>query len=159
MILAAQRKSSPVLLVEDDPIDVFFALKAFKAAGVQNTIIVAHDGAEAMEILKLRNQSSLHVPALVITDVKMPRVDGFDLLVWLRTEPQFETIPRLVISSSVLEADVAKSLELGATAYFVKRNALPELIELVRGWKETFLEGNQECECDDVSAGPARSFR
>jgi CheY-like chemotaxis protein len=159
VIRASQTKSSPVLLVEDDPIDVFFALRAFKAAGIQNGIIVAHDGEEAMEILKLRNQSSLPVPALVITDIKMPRVDGFDLLLWLRTQPQFEAVPRLVISSSILEADVAKSLQLGATAYFVKENTLPELIELVRRWKETFLEGRQEGECDDVSAVPAGSSR
>jgi len=126
----------PVLLVEDDDNDVFLMQHSFAIARVQNPLFVAHDGEHAIELLE---RTSNH-PRLLITDINLPRVDGFDLLLWLQGQPRFRETPKLVISSSVLEEDLAKSLLLGATAYFVKPNGLSALTALVRQWKETYLE-------------------
>jgi CheY-like chemotaxis protein len=70
----------------------------------------------------------------------MPRVDGFELLLWLQARPRFKNVPKIVMSGSVLEEDLAKSLMLGATAYFTKPNGLEELVAMVREWKSAYLE-------------------
>lgn len=136
MIRAAPTKP-PVLLVEDDQNDIFLTRLAFTAAQVQNPLFIAHNGEHAIELLGNAHNS----PCLIITDIKMPRVDGFEFLIWLQTQPNLRDIPKLVISSSVLEEDLAKSLLLGATAYFTKPHGLGALVELVKQWKMNYLEG------------------
>ena len=126
-----------ILLVEDDDNDVLLMRRALVAAQVQNPLLVAHDGEHAIELLRKTSNK----PGLLITDIKMPKIDGFELLLWLQTHPYFKDTPKLVISSSVLEDDLAKSLPLGATAYFIKPTDHHDLVELVRQWKKTYLEG------------------
>jgi CheY-like chemotaxis protein len=128
-------KLPPILLVEDDENDVFLMRVACTAAHLENPMFVAQDGQHATEFLR-----RIQKPALLITDIKMPRVDGFELLIWLQTQPQFHDLPKLVISSSVLEEDLAKSLLLGATAYFTKPDGLGALVHLVKRWKKDYLE-------------------
>src|SRR5215471_5457986 len=94
--------------------------RAFRLAGVENQLLVARNGEEAIKML--RDGELTHKPCLLITDIKMPRVDGLELLLWLRMRLEFDDVPKLVISSSVLQADLTKSLLLGATAYFTKPN-------------------------------------
>lgn len=79
-------------------------------------------------------------PSVLITDIKMPKVDGFELLIWLRTQPRLKTMPKLVISSSILEEDLARSLQLGATAYFIKPHGQSALVRLVRYWNAAFFQ-------------------
>jgi CheY-like chemotaxis protein len=131
----ALTKLPPILLVEDDENDVFLMRVACTAAHLENPMFVAQDGQHATEFLR-----RIQKPALLITDIKMPRVDGFELLIWLQTQPQFHDLPKLVISSSVLEEDLAKSLLLGATAYFTKPDGLGALVHLVKRWKKDYLE-------------------
>jgi CheY-like chemotaxis protein len=125
-----------ILLVEDDDNDIFLMRRALTAAQVKNPLLVAHNGAQAIDLLKKISNK----PALLITDIKMPKLDGFELLLWLQTQPYFHDIPKLVISSSIIEEDLAKSLLLGATAYFIKPNRHHDLIQLVSQWKKTHLE-------------------
>ena len=127
-----------VLLVEDDDNDVYLMRRAFMIAQVQNPLFVAHNGEHAVELLT--NAPGSPGLCLLITDIKMPRIDGFELLLWLQTQPQFRDLPKLVISSSVLEEDLAKSLLLGATAYFTKPTGLHALAELVSQWKRNYLQ-------------------
>src|SRR5512133_3063139 len=114
----------PILLAEDEPHDVFFMRRAFEQAGVANPLQSVADGAEAIDYLSGTGQYAdrrrYPLPCLLVTDIKMPKVDGFDLLAWLQTQPQFKDLPRLVISSSCHEKDLKRSLGLGALAYFTK---------------------------------------
>jgi CheY-like chemotaxis protein len=130
----------PILLVEDDENDVFLMRRAFSTAKVENPLLVADNGEQAMELLKQRGNNPTSMPCLLITDIKMPRIDGFELLVWLQTQPSFHAMPKLVISSSILEEDLAKSLQLGATAYFIKPPSFVALVQLVREWKVAFFD-------------------
>jgi CheY-like chemotaxis protein len=134
----AVKTLSPVLLVDDDDNDVLLMQRAFRVAEVENPLLVAGNGEVAIALLS-GNDPGGH-PCLLITDIKMPRVDGFELLLWLQTQVHLREIPKLVISSSVLEEDLAKSLQLGATGYFTKPTGMGALVGLVRRWKGTYLE-------------------
>src|SRR5690242_13914242 len=128
-------QSAPILLVEDEANDVWLMQRAFERAKIEQPLLVAENGDEAIELLR----SLTRAPCLLVTDIKMPKADGFDLLRWLQTQPQFNRMPKIVISSSVLEEDLAKSLQHGATAYFVKPSKHSDLLELVQKWKEMYL--------------------
>jgi len=135
---------SPIVLVEDDENDVVLLDRAFSQAHVEHPLLVAHNGEEAIDLLRSEGSSTggnhAWLPSLLISDLKMPKLNGFEFLVWLQTQPQLRSIPKLVLSSSVLEDDERKSLELGATAYFIKPNSYKALVQLVRKWKELYLE-------------------
>jgi len=135
---------SPIVLVEDDENDVVLLDRALSQAEVEHPLLVVHNGEEAIDLLRSEGSSAggnhVWLPSLLISDLKMPKLNGFEFLVWLQTQPQLHSIPKLVLSSSVLEEDERKSLELGATAYFVKPNNYKGLVQLVRKWKELYLE-------------------
>lgn len=133
---AIQTIPAPILLVEDDDNDVFLMRRAFTVANVENPLFVAHSGEHAVELLK----RPLNQPCLLITDINLPGLDGFDLLVWLQNQPRFRDMPKLVISASVFAEDLDKALVLGATACFTKPHGIGLLVELVRQWKEGYLE-------------------
>jgi CheY-like chemotaxis protein len=138
-------KALPIVLVEDDDNDVFLMRLGLKGAGVENELVVLRNGEEAIELLTKCENGVAPIPCLLITDIKMPRVDGFELLLWLQVHPHFRDVPKLVMSGSVLEEDLAKSLLLGATAYFTKPSALGELVMMVRTWKSAYLESGAGC--------------
>ena len=136
----------PVVLVEDDENDLVLLDRAFSQARVEHPLLVAHNGEEAIGLLGSESDPGAGktlLPSLLITDLKMPKLDGLELLMWLQAKPQFRQIPKLMLSSSVLEEDLQKSLELGATAYFVKPNNFSDLVQLVRKWKGLYLEGSE----------------
>lgn len=135
-------KAPSIVLVEDDDNDVFLMRLGFRGAQVENELLVTRNGEEAIELLTRCDNGLSPTPCLLITDIKMPRVDGFELLIWLQTRPRFRDMPKLVMSGSILEEDLAKSLMLGATAYFTKPNGLGELVTMVRAWKSSYLEGD-----------------
>ena len=144
MMERSNRSLSPIVLVEDDDNDLVLLNRAFSQARVEHPLLVTHNGEDAIRLLSSKSNSSpdtrIWPPCLLVSDLKMPKVDGFELLTWLQTQPQFRRVPKLMLSSSVLEQDLKKSLELGATAYFVKPNNYKALVELVRKWKELYLE-------------------
>jgi CheY-like chemotaxis protein len=143
----AVTKPSPILLVEDDENDIFFIQRAFKVAGLENPLVVARNGEEAIVMLTDKARP-LH-PCLLITDLKMPRVDGLELLLWLRTRPEYEGLPKLVITSSILQADLTKSLLLGAKAYFTKPHGLDTLAGMVGEWKKAYVD-KRACTAEQV---------
>jgi two-component system, cell cycle response regulator DivK len=78
---------------------------------------------------------------LVVVDLKMPLMDGFELLGWLQNRPELESLPAIVISSSDLPADREKAIKLGARDYFVKPNDPADLVKLVEGLHEKWMSG------------------
>lgn len=115
----SQTESSHVLLVEDNPDDVELTLRALKRARVVNAVQVARDGAEALEILFGAGPRPT-LPRVVLLDLKLPRVNGLEVLERIRREESTRTLPVVVLTSSREEPDVRRAYELGANSYIVK---------------------------------------
>lgn len=109
----------PILLVEDNPDDEALCLRALRQHRVGNPILVARDGVEALEIL-LREGAESARPCLVLLDLKLPRIDGLEVLRRLRANPGTRLLPVVVLTSSREERDVVAGYESGANGYVVK---------------------------------------
>jgi hypothetical protein len=109
----------PILLVEDNPMDVDLTLRAFKRRRVTNTILVARDGEEALAWLP-RWEAGEVWPAVILLDLKLPKVDGLEVLRQIRAHPQLRVIPVVVLTTSAENADVQAAYRLGANSYIVK---------------------------------------
>jgi CheY-like chemotaxis protein len=113
----------PILLVEDDSHDVELALAAFDDAGLEAEIVVARDGQEALDYLLRQGAFTARsggCPSLVLLDIKLPKVNGLQVLAKLKTQPMLRRIPVVMLTSSREERDLAESYDLGANAYVVK---------------------------------------
>lgn len=113
-----------ILFVEDDPTDVAVAQRAFRQAEIED-VRVLRDGEEALDVLQL--DGAAHVPdaaphpKVIFLDLKMPKIDGFEVLREIRAAPHTKDIPVVVVSSSSREEDVRKAYRLGANSFLVKR--------------------------------------
>lgn len=113
------RLPPPILLVEDNPADVDLTLRAFARRKFANVVHVARDGEEALAWLA-RWEAGEPLPAVILLDLKMPRVSGLEVLRTLKSHPRFQTIPVVVLTSSSEDSDVRAAYELGANSYIVK---------------------------------------
>lgn len=108
-----------ILLVEDNPMDVDLALRAFKKRRLTNPIEVARDGEEALAWIP-RWEAGEPVPAVILLDLKLPRVDGLEVLRQLKAHTEYRRIPVVVLTTSAENQDVARAYELGVNSYIVK---------------------------------------
>ena len=133
----------PILLVEDDDNDVLFMQLAFKRAGMPNRLIALHDGAEAIDYLAgvgpYGDRARFPMPCLILTDLKMPRMDGFDLLASIQGRHELHHIPVIVLSSSNQPEDRRRALELGARDYWVKPSEIQTLMRIVQQMRTTWI--------------------
>jgi CheY-like chemotaxis protein len=117
-------QNASILLVEDNPDHEALTIRALKKAHVLNDIIVAHDGAEALELLfgvqGDPGRPPIPVPQLILLDLKLPKVDGLEVLRRMRETPRTKLIPVVVLTSSDEEGDVLTSYKLGANSYVCK---------------------------------------
>jgi len=124
-----------ILLVEDNPMDVELTLEALEEHNLANRVIVANDGIEALEYLRCegkyahRNHEN---PAVVLLDIKMPRMDGKELLSIIRSDNLFKNLPVVMLTSSREEPDLKNCYDLGANAYVVKPVDFNEFIDAVK---------------------------
>jgi CheY-like chemotaxis protein len=130
-------KASHILVAEDDENDVFLLRRAFQKAGLPHTLIHVRDGQEAINYLSGKNHAKLK---LFLLDLKMPFVDGFDVLLWLRARPQPICLPVVVLSSSSLPDDKNRAKELGANDYLAKPTGPDDLMTLVKGLDDRWLK-------------------
>lgn len=124
-----------ILLAEDNANDVELTIEALKKHRLVNEVVVARDGADTLDYLYRRNQHQHRTggnPALLLLDLKMPKVDGLDVLRQVKADPHLRTIPVVVLTSSREEQDLVSSYELGVNAYVVKPVEFGEFIEAVR---------------------------
>jgi CheY-like chemotaxis protein len=110
-------RNAKILVADDSADDAFFLSHAFRQAGLYHSLTFVPDGEQAIE--QLQNQPR---PDLLLLDLKMPVVSGFDVLEWLQSKPEFQALTVVVYSSSSLPQDRARARELGAKEYFVKSN-------------------------------------
>lgn len=136
-----------VLLVEDDPNDVLLMERAVRKAAISIPLSIVRDGAEAVAYLsgssKSVDRGSHPLPALLLLDLKLPKLSGFEVLKWLRSQPELRRIPVIVFTSSKEKHDIARAYELGANAYLIKPAAFNDLIELVKTIALFWMVANQ----------------
>ncbi len=134
----------PILLAEDDENDVFLMRRALERAGVPNPLFVVRNGQEAIDYLAGKGQFAdrhqFPVPGLMLLDLKMPWMDGFDVLKWLRGQRQYDKFPVVVLTSSKLQADVDQSRDLGVYDYRVKPQSFDDLVRLLDDVRKCWLD-------------------
>lgn len=117
-------KSIELLLVEDNPRDVELTLRALKKRNLANTVHVVHDGAEALDFIFARgayaHRDINHVPKVILLDLKLPKVNGLEVLQRVKGDERTRTIPVVVLTSSQEEKDMVESYRLGVNSYIVK---------------------------------------
>ena len=124
-----------ILLVDDSPRDTEMALDALAQNNLANEVVTLRDGAEVLDYLHRRGQFADRTagnPAVVMLDLKMPKVDGIEVLRQIKSDPQLKMIPVVVLTSSREEQDLVKSYELGVNAYIVKPVQFQEFVEAVK---------------------------
>jgi CheY-like chemotaxis protein len=124
---------STILLVEDNPDDEELTVRALRKEGVGNDIVVAHDGAAALEWLFGENGNGGHrTPHLILLDLKLPKVDGFEVLHAIRQQDSTRLLPVVVLTSSEEERDIVESYSSGANSYVRKPVDFMQFREAVR---------------------------
>jgi CheY-like chemotaxis protein len=124
-----------ILMAEDDPKDVELTLEALAEQHLANEVVVVNDGAEALDYLYCRGKYKLRTkghPAVVLLDLKMPRVDGLEVLRTIKSDDELRGIPVVMLTSSREEKDLIESYRLGVNAYVVKPVDFIEFIEAVK---------------------------
>ncbi len=134
---------APILVAEDEATDVFFLRLALQKAGVLNPLVVATDGREAIRYLEgeppFSDRAQHPLPVLVLLDLKMPMVDGFDVLAWLQARARDKDFPVVVLTSSEEPADQERARQLGAADYIVKPARPGDLLGVVQGLQARWL--------------------
>lgn len=124
-----------ILLAEDNAKDVELTLTALDEHRLANEVVVVHDGAEALDYLYQRGNFAARAdttPAVVLLDVKMPKVDGLEVLRIIKRDKRLRTIPVVMLTSSREEQDLVRSYELGVNAYVVKPVDFRQFIDAVK---------------------------
>ncbi len=136
-----------ILLVEDNPTDEKLTTRAFRSCGVANEITVARDGVEALDYLfgtgAHAGRATDDLPAVVLLDLKLPRIDGLEVLRRLRADERTKLLPVVILTASAEEEDVARGYSLGANAYVRKPVEFAEFAEAARTLGLFWLVMNQ----------------
>lgn len=126
-----------ILVAEDEETDVILLRRAFQTAGFECEATFVDDGEHAVTHLKkLLEQPQARLPALVILDLKMPRMGGLDVLNWMRAQPIVRGIPAVIFSSSTSRRDINEAYEAGASAYLLKPASMAERAKIASFLKE-----------------------
>jgi two-component system response regulator len=137
-------RARPILVVEDNPMDLDFMLQAFEEHGVLNPVLVCRDGEEALHFIADHAQpDDPQLPLLVLLDLRLPKVDGIDVLRQARQQPFWRQIPFVVVTTSRENDDISRAYELGVNSYIVKPVDFPAFAEVVRQIKFYWLLTNE----------------
>jgi two-component system response regulator len=121
-----------ILLVEDNPDDEALTLRAFRKNNIGNQVVVARDGVEALDYLFGTGGKTRVAPQVILLDLKLPKIDGLEVLRRLRADPRTQILPVVVLTSSKHEEDVVSGYRLGCNSYVRKPVNFDEFIEAVR---------------------------
>jgi len=143
---------SLVLLVEDREDDITLIRKAFERASVKNPMQVVRDGEKAIWYLagtgEFSNRAEYPLPWLVLLDLKMPRVDGFEVLAWVRKQPGLKKLVVIVLTSSEYIHDVNRAYQLGANSFLVKPLEFEDAVQLSKLIEQYWLRHNRFAEME-----------
>jgi two-component system, response regulator len=141
-------KKKTILLIEDNPDDVELTLRAFKKNNVVNEIVVAGDGIEALDYLygtgKFKSRDISQLPAVVLLDLKLPKLDGMEVLQRIRSDDRTKFLPVVILTSSKEEQDIKGSYGLGANSYIRKPVNFLNFLEAVRQLELYWLVLNEQ---------------
>lgn len=134
----------PILVVEDNPMDLDFLLQAFAEHDVTNPVRVCRDGEEALHYIATHvTPDDPDLPTIVLLDLRLPKVDGLDVLRAARLRPVWNQVPFIVVTTSRENADIGRAYELGANAFLVKPVDFASFSDVVRNVKAFWLQTNQ----------------
>ncbi len=136
-----------ILLVEDDENDILLIERAFQKAGMRQVLKVAQGGEQAVAYLSgsgaCADRERFPFPFMVLLDLKMPGMDGFEVLHWMRSQPTCKRVLVVVLTSSNLQADVDRAYDLGANSYLVKPVGSSEMLNLLQRFEVYWTEINR----------------
>src|SRR5947207_12007506 len=132
-----------VLVAEDEPSDFLLLERAFQKAGILAHLQWVKNGVEAIEYLRGCEQTRDATPVLILSDIKMPLLDGFELLQFVKSDPLLRAIPFVILSSSAQDKDIDQCYARGANSYLVKPGAFNDLIEISRVLGTYWMDGNK----------------
>jgi CheY-like chemotaxis protein len=136
---------SKILIVDDCQNDVELTISALNEKNLANEIIVAEDGEEALDFLYKRGKfvNEIGNPAVILLDIKMPKVNGIEVLRQIRANPEFKLIPVIMVTSSREEKDLVESYKLGANSYVVKPIDVVQFIDAIKVLGQYWIVINQ----------------
>jgi CheY-like chemotaxis protein len=123
--------NNPILLVEDNPVDLDLTLRAFAARKITNEILVARDGEEALKYIE-HWENGEPVPVVILLDLNMPKVNGLEVLEKIKSHPRFKTIPIVILTTSSESKDLKSAYLLGANSYIIKPVDFEKFIDVAR---------------------------
>ena len=144
-----------ILLVEDNPNDAELAMRALVKNNLANNVISVKDGEEALDYIfargKFKSGTRLNIPKLILLDLKLPKIDGLEVLKILKADPVTKMIPVVVLTSSKEERDMVESYRLGVNSYIVKPVDFDKFIDAVRDIGLYWLLLNQQPERQNIN--------
>lgn len=140
----AHGKSIAILIAEDDPDDRLFSKEAFEAAHLMNQVVFVEDGQELMDYLNCRGKydggPECPPPSLILLDLNMPRKDGREALIEIKSNPRLRHIPVVVLTTSKADEDILKSYDLGVSGYITKPLTFERLIDIMKAIGKYWFE-------------------
>lgn len=135
-----------ILIVDDSPNDVELTIAALAENNLTNEVVVAEDGEEALDYLYKRGKFATYGngnPLIILLDIKMPKMDGLEVLKHIRCEPKFKSIPVIMVTSSREEKDLVESYNLGANSYVVKSVDIAQFNDAIKVLGQYWIVVNQ----------------
>ena len=136
-------RESVILLVEDDEADILLLRRAFRNAHIVNPLIEVRDGQAAIQYLsgqgEYADRTRYPIPFLILLDLRLPKLSGFEVIAWMREQPQLAHVIVVVLTASDHVPDVTKARDLGANSYLVKPGDFEELVQMVKRIKGRWL--------------------
>ncbi|MDJ0734328.1 MAG: response regulator [Nostocaceae cyanobacterium] len=131
------QKHFNILLVEDDEVDIMNVQRAFKKGGVNHKLYIAHNGLEALKMLRGEDEKLTYFPSknrLILLDLNMPKMGGIDFLGHLRADAQLKSIPVVVLTTSNEDKDLIKAYNFNVAGYLLKPVSFSKFVEMMKTW-------------------------
>ncbi len=141
------KSDKTILLVEDEPDAVTLMQEAFRISEINNPIQTLNDGERAIAYLRgdapYNDRITYPIPAVILLDLKLPRKSGLEVLEWIKTQPHLRSIFVVVLTSSNANKDILRAYEFGAKSYLVKPASFHVLVDLIKSFKNYWLQFNE----------------
>lgn len=134
----------PIMMVEDNPMDVDLTLQAFHEQGLTNPFIICRDGEEALNFINAHNNADdQQIPLIMLLDLRLPKVDGLEVLRQARQHPVWKQVPVIILTTSQQNMDIESAYQMGANSYIVKPVDFIKFADVVKSIKMYWLLTNR----------------